>query len=100
MPDPAILAHRAWLNHRIDITDNYRAEYFNLHCKKRSYIENKIMYPPGHSPCGQKANTGRRKSQTGFSAVFFCTFLGEDLCSCLALLRRKERDRNVTYQNK
>lgn len=75
MPDPAIPAHRFWLNHRIDTTDNYRAEYFNLHCKKSSYIGNKIMYPPGHSPCGQKANTGRRKSEIGFFAVFFCVFL-------------------------
>ena len=92
MPDPAIPAHGAWLNHRIDTTDNYRAEYFNLHCKKSSYIGNKIMYPPGHSPCGQKANTDRRKSETGFFAVFFCAFLDRDICPCLALLRSKERD--------
>lgn len=92
MPDPAILAHREWLNHRIDTTDNYRAEYFYLHCEKSSYIGNKIMYPPGHSTCGQKANADRRKSETGFFAVFFCAFLEKSICSCLALLRSKERD--------
>ena len=92
MPDPAIPAHRAWLNHRIDTTDNYHLKFYYLHYRKHNSYKNQIEYPPGHSPCGQKANTGREKSETGFFAVFFCAFLEKSICSCLALLRSKERD--------
>ena len=77
MPNPAIPAYSIRPNHRIDTTDYYSLEFYFLHYREYNNHKNQIKYPPGHSPCGQKANTGRRKSGIGFSAVFFLCIFGK-----------------------
>lgn len=74
MPDPAILVQRARQNHRIETIDNYHAKYFNLYCKRRSYIKNKIMYPPGRSPREKIRIQTVENLKQGFLRSFLCIF--------------------------
>lgn len=74
MPDPAIPAHRVWLNHRIDTTDKYHLKFYYLHYREHNSHKNQIEYPPGHSPCGQKANTAVENLKLDFLRSFFVHF--------------------------
>lgn len=74
MPDPAIPAHRAWLNHRIDTTDNYHLKFYYLHYLEYNSHKNQIEYPPGHSPCGKIRIQTVENLKPDFLRSFFAHF--------------------------